>query len=74
MPQGSVFGPIIYLLYTADLPTPADTSGVTFVDDMEIFTAKQDEENSVRKLQVASNSVGNWNKEWSIKFTNKKIK
>jgi hypothetical protein len=40
VPQGSVLGPLLYLLYTADLSTSPSTLIATFADDTSILTTE----------------------------------
>ncbi|XKL67796.1 hypothetical protein PGB90_003287 [Kerria lacca] len=44
VPQGSVLGPLLYVLYTADIPTRNTTSSeiLMFADDLMIFSANKD--------------------------------
>jgi hypothetical protein len=42
VPQGSVLGPLLYLLYTADLPTSPGILTATFADDTSILTTDSD--------------------------------
>lgn len=41
VPQGSVFGPVLYLLYTADFPTSKGIVTGTFADDTAILVVHE---------------------------------
>jgi retron-type reverse transcriptase len=44
VPQGTVLGPLLYLLYTADFSTSSRTFIATFADDTSILTTDSDPE------------------------------
>jgi len=60
VPQGSILGPLLYILYTPDLPTSRDTTMCTFADDTAIFATHADPTTASRNLQEHLNTVEKW--------------
>jgi hypothetical protein len=67
VPQGSVLGPILYLLFTADLPTSESLITGTFADDTAILATHRDPKIASQILQKGLNDISDWLKKWRIK-------
>lgn len=66
VPQGSVLGPLLYLLYTRDIPIEDGTTLATFADDTAILAVGNTIEETTAKLQTALNKVNEWTRDWRI--------
>ena len=74
VPQGSVLGPILFLVYINDLVTKVQYGKIElFADDSKISNPIINEQD-VGKLQSDIDSVVNWSEEWGLKFNPKKCK
>ena len=67
VPQGSVLGPILYLLYTSDLPTSNNVLTSTFADDTAILSTADIPTLASSQLQNSLNTISSWLKKWRIK-------
>ena len=73
VPQGSVLGPILFVLYINDLPKSVQSNIKLFADDTKLFRRVQGIEDC-HALQDDIDSLENWSKNWLLKFHPQKCK
>ena len=73
VPQGSVLGPLLFLLFVNDLPQWITSSLKMFADDTKLWHNIGKESDSQR-LQNDLDSLIKWSTEWQLKFNPSKCK
>lgn len=73
VPQGSVLGPILFLLFINDLPDAINTFVKIFADDTKIYNTVKNEEDVALLQQNIDNAVS-WSKTWQLPFNDSKCK
>jgi len=72
VPQGSILGPLLYVLHTSDLPTSSETTFGTFEDDTAIFATHENPTIASLNLQEHLHIIEKWLKKWKIRFNESK--
>jgi len=73
VPQGSVLGPLLFLLYVNDLPDQIKTNIRMFADDTKIWSQVSCLGDTV-KLQEDLDMLGEWSEQWLLNFNPQKCK
>ena len=73
VPQGSVLGPVLFLVYINDLPKSVKNSIRLFADDTKIYRTVTTDSDCL-SLQKDIDSIEEWASKWQIKFHPKKCK
>ena len=66
VPQGSVFGPILFLIYINDLDDDITSKVMNFADDTKVFKNKGDADR--QQLQYDLNKLNEWSWKWQMLF------
>ena len=73
VPQGSVLGPILFLIFINDLPSKLLNRCRLYADDNKIIAQIASEEDS-KGLQRDIDTLGEWSEEWSLGLNFEKCK
>ena len=73
VPQGSVLGPILFLVYANEIPSLLKSRVKMFADDIKIYSTLQDSQDPLR-LQEDLNVLSDWSKDWLLKLNPGKCK
>ena len=73
VPQGSVLGPLLFIIYVQDLPLWVTNSIMMFADDTKLWTRISKLEDS-ESLQQDLWKLAEWSKKWLLAFNPEKCK
>jgi hypothetical protein len=73
VPQGSILGPVLFILYINDLPEilSPDTLCAIFADDTKVYRQIKDNRDQ-QELQEDINKIAVWGSTWGLTFNAKK--
>lgn len=67
VPQGSILGPVLFLIFINDLPDNVNSSCKIFADDTKIYSRISSQEDH-ESLQNDINELFNWSMTWKLMF------
>ena len=68
VPQGSVLGPLLFLVYINDLEEGLKSHVNFFADDTSLFSIVQDPKVSANELNYDLNLISQWARRWKMSF------
>ena len=68
VPQGSVLGPLLFLLYINDLTENISSNMRLFADDSSLFLKVRDIDNTQAQLMDDLDKITNWAWQWKMEF------
>ena len=68
VPQGSILGPLLFLIYINDLPNELKSNAKLFADDTSLFTLVKDKNESTSILNNDLLLISKWAYNWKMIF------
>ena len=70
VPQGSVLGPLLFVIFINDLPDCINAISKLFADDLKVIVDANDAENTCNMLE----NLKDWENLWLLKFNPTSVK
>ena len=68
VPQGSILGPLLFLIYINDLPDGLSSNAKLFADDTSLFSVVHDINTSAIELNSDLKKINDWAFQWKMTF------
>lgn len=68
VPQGSILGPLLFNIFTSDIPIPQNASLALYADDTAIITQHSDIQTAQQNLQISLDTTMEWFEKWKLRL------
>ena len=72
VPQGTVLGPILFLIYINDISRNIMSNTKLFADDMKVYRILRDTKKDIEERQKDLTRLESWSNDWQLKFNTDK--
>ena len=72
VPQGTVLGPILFIIYINDISANIASTVKIYADDTKIYRKIMEPDKDIPALQLDLNKLSDWANKWQLRFNPEK--